>query len=127
LASQGDSILTYCLDGNDRPVFLSGFTYIEGGWAEPGLSDYGPGTSSLPDRLVETGSVAVPFFPNYEYIGTSLGSQEAMLEALSNETNYAGSTDRKSIAMLEGETSSSIKLSTMLAGMVAVSAGFFLL
>jgi endonuclease I len=121
----GDSVLTYCINADEKPIFLNGFTNAPGGWAAPGLSDYGTASSSLPAGLELNGSVAVPYFPNYVYTGINKGRYDILLLAFSMTENYNGSYQRMTVPELN--TSSSAKTSAILASALALVAGIFLL
>ena len=60
----------YCLDADDLPHFLWGFSY-NGPWLEPGLSpeEYGTGKSALPDDLADLGTTTLPHNDNCVYAG----------------------------------------------------------
>jgi hypothetical protein len=121
----GDSVLTYCINADEKPIFLNAFTNAPGGWAAPGLSDYGTASSSLPAGLEQNGSVAVPYFPNYVYTGINKGRYDILLLAFSMTENYNGSYQRMTVPELN--TSSSAKTSAILASALALVAGIFLL
>jgi endonuclease I len=80
-----DSMLVYCMDADGRENFLSAVTYNNDGFGS------GPGQTSLPENLVEIGSLALQFAPNYLYTGPLNGTRTALLEALSNASNFKGS------------------------------------
>lgn len=93
----GDTLLVYCLKTDNTPHFLSGFSYTPNGWLEPGLSEdeYGAENSALPEGLAVNGSVAVPYFQNYVFVGESstATTQGELLMLYMDPTNYQGSND----------------------------------
>jgi len=95
----GDTILTYCLASNGSPHFIHGFSYTNGSWAEPGLAmeDYGTEHSALPEALAVNGSIALPYFQNYLFNGTTDFSsrKDDLIELFKSKKNYQGSNDMR--------------------------------
>jgi len=126
LGQAGDSILVYCIDADSNPRFIMGFSFAPGGWADPGLSadEYGPERSALPDDLKEHGNVAVPYFQNNIYNGTTSAQKADLLDLFADPTNYDGSnTIRYDIEQLNTSGGLSVGFGfSALAGAVAATA-----
>lgn len=119
LSSQGDTVLTYCLDGNGKPHFIHGFSYSPGGWAQPGLDNYTVlQQSALPETLKTAGSVQLPYYHNWIYIGTAVEPVEVLItEYYNNPSNYSGSdTVRNNYPGLNNPPSSGGNISSRLSG-----------
>lgn len=86
-----DSMLLYCLNAIDKPVFLSAITYNDNGFANAGEPSYATGETSLPETLAATGSLSLPFAPNYMYVGPLEGKRDTLLVAFSDSSNFQGS------------------------------------
>jgi hypothetical protein len=74
LSTDGDNLFVYCLDADDVPNFLWGFSY-NGPWLDANLgdADYGEGFSALPRSLNFLGSTALTHNDNCAYNGTLTG------------------------------------------------------
>jgi hypothetical protein len=68
LDDEGDQFFVYCLDADDVPNFLWGFSY-NGPWSEPGLTVYEKTQSALPTSLENLGNLAIPHADNCVYEG----------------------------------------------------------
>jgi hypothetical protein len=86
-----DSMLIYCMDADGKEIFLSAVTYNNDGFAEPRQTTYRPGETAKPENLAETGSLTLPFAPNYLYTGPLDGTRTLLLEALADPSNFEGS------------------------------------
>jgi len=119
LSTQGDTVLTYCLDGNGKPHFIHGFSYAPGGWAQPGLDNYTVlQQSALPETLKTAGSVQLPYYQNWIYIGTAVEPVEVLItEYYNNPSNYSGSdTVRNNYPGLNNPPSSDGSISSRFSG-----------
>jgi hypothetical protein len=87
LGINGDQLLVYCLNADDKPHFLWGFSY-NGNWSEPGLADYGTNTSALPEALQTLGHTILPHKDNCLYNGTQSGRKTDLQAAFMNASNY---------------------------------------
>jgi len=107
----GDNLFTYCLAADGTPHFIHGFTNADGGWAEfnQTTDEYRTERSALPEGLQGNGSIAVPYFQNYVFNGTSsLARKDEMILRFTNSSYYQGANEmRFDIANLNNETTSS--------------------
>ena len=129
LSSDGDTILLYCMNADGHPHFLNGYTFAEGGWAEPGLSadEYGTARSALPEALETQGSVALPHFNNYVFAADPRGKTRAdLLTVFANASNYMGRNDQRwDIPVLNQQTSGALSRTASLSALcTAAFAGF---
>jgi hypothetical protein len=96
LSVTGDQFFLYCLDVNDLPNFISGFSF-NGDWADAediaALDEVPLDQSALPDDLLEFGSVALPHADNHIYIGSLMGSEAELLAEFMDPANYKASDD----------------------------------
>lgn len=89
LNPDGDHMLIYCINADDKPHFIHGLTFRIG-WAEQGLSEY-PVGSALPSRLARDGNVALGDFKNWFYNGTQEANAAVLIPAFADPDNWAGS------------------------------------
>lgn len=81
----------YCVNADDKPVFLNAITYDKAGFVARGSQEkYNYSTTSLPP-MYGWGSLALPFAPNYLYEGPKEGTKTELLAAFANPDNYRGS------------------------------------
>jgi endonuclease I len=96
LSVGGDQLFLYCLDADELPHFITGFSF-NGDWADAqdiaALDEVPLGQSALPEDLFEFGSVALPHADNNLYIGTFEGTRAVLLTAFMNPVNYEQSND----------------------------------
>lgn len=80
LATTGDNFFIYCIDADDQPNFLWGYSY-NGPWKEAGLSneEYGEGFSALPESLEVVGNTVFEHVDNCAYEG-DLGGRKTDLQ-----------------------------------------------
>lgn len=83
-------MFVYCINADDKPVFLNALTYNEDGFVETGLDSYDFQNTALPPIYGE-GSLALPFAPSYLYVGPQEGTKSELLAAFSDPGNYQGS------------------------------------
>ena len=84
LPSDGDQIFVYCLDENNMPNFLWGYSYNTGPWLDSGLpeSTYGDKLgSALPSALQSRGSISQSKSQanNCIFAGDLAGSKDAIV------------------------------------------------
>jgi hypothetical protein len=108
LSINGDNIFLYCIDADDLPHFITGFSYA-GDWFD--VDDIDPADppidrSALPEDLFEFGSVALPHFDNNLYIGNLTAFKSELLAAFMEPGNYEGSDDLR-FGLVDPETSAS--------------------
>jgi len=85
-----DNMLVYCLNADEKPIFLSAVT-TNGAFSEPGLDSYTANETALPENLAVDGNLALPFEPNYLYTGPrEVTNREEMVAAFKDPINYAG-------------------------------------
>jgi hypothetical protein len=96
LSVTGDQFFLYCLNADDEPHFISGFSY-NGEWADAeDLADPVPlDKSALPEDLIEFGSVALPHIDNYLYRGITTGNKTDLLAEFMDPEKYEGSDDAR--------------------------------
>jgi hypothetical protein len=90
----GDQFFLYCLDADEEPHFISGFSY-NGEWTDAeDLADPVPlDKSALPEDLIEFGSVALPHIDNYLYRGSLQGFRTDLLAEFMDPEKYEGYDD----------------------------------
>ena len=119
----GDSMLLYCLNADDEPHFISGIIYnTEGAWSSSGLVDYGFNESALPSTLKTDGNVALPFSPNYIYIGPQSGKRVDLVESFQQPKNYNGSLTAYIV-----DTSAATTISSLLMGITVTITSFLIM
>ena len=126
---KGDTILTYCLNADGLPHFLSAFSFA-GDFAKAGLSasDYGQAKSALPSQLAEFGNVALPVFKNYYYMGPTEAFKNELVVAYGNASNYNGTdTVRATIPILDSAAAVSTTIVSMAVSGLALVASMWLL
>jgi hypothetical protein len=94
LGINGDQLLVYCLDADNKPNFLWGFSY-NGDWSEPGLADYGTNMSALPDSLAKLGHTTLPHKDNCLYNGTQSGRKTDLQASFMNVSNWDCTDDAR--------------------------------
>lgn len=89
LSSEGDQIFVYCLDVNNQPNFLWGFSY-NGTWLDGGLNDteYGEGSSALPDTLDMLGNTVLPHADNCVFQNEVSGLKSTLQAEFMNATLF---------------------------------------
>jgi hypothetical protein len=96
LSVAGDQFFLYCLDADDKPHFLTGFSY-NGDWADAAelalRAEVPLDQSALPEDLFEFGSVALPHADNHLYIGNLTGRTDELLMEFMDPANYEPSDD----------------------------------
>jgi hypothetical protein len=94
LSVAGDQFFLYCLDADDRPNFITGFSY-NGAWMEAediqALDEVPLDQSALPSDLFRFGGVFLPHADNHLYIGNLTGSKTELLSGFMNPFNYKAS------------------------------------
>ena len=80
LSTEGDNFFIYCIDADDLPNFLWGYSY-SGPWKEAGLADeeYGEAFSALPESLEVVGNTVYEHKDNCVYEG-ELGGRKTDLQ-----------------------------------------------
>jgi hypothetical protein len=90
----GDQFFLYCLDVDDRPNFITGFSY-NGAWMEAediqALDEVPLDQSALPEDLFEFGSVFLPHAVHHLYIGNLAGTPADLLIEFMNPLSYKAS------------------------------------
>jgi hypothetical protein len=90
----GDQFFLYCLDADDRPNFITGFSY-NGAWMEAediqALDEVPLDQSALPEDLFEFGSVFLPHAVHHLYIGNLAGTPADLLIEFMNPLSYKAS------------------------------------
>jgi hypothetical protein len=103
LSVTGDQFFLYCLDVDDLPNFITGFSY-NGAWMEAediqAMDEVPLDMSALPEDLFEFGSVFLPHAVNHLYNGTRSGFLADVLIEFMNPLNYEASEGR----FVENET-----------------------
>lgn len=93
--TQSDNLLIFCYNADDQPHFLQSLIYSDTGYSPAGLPYYEFNETSIPDDFVgdelRKGVLALPFFPNYLYVGPKEGNKNELLAAFADPANYAGS------------------------------------
>lgn len=108
LSTDGDQILVYCLDADDVPNFLWGYSY-NGPWSDPFLPDdqYEEGMSALPKSLELIGSVALTHFDNCVYNNTLDDRKTTLQQLFMDPDQYLCLNDQRIVLKLPDEISSS--------------------
>jgi hypothetical protein len=87
----GDQFFLYCLDADDLPHFITGFSY-NGAWMEAedirALEEVPLDKSALPEDLFEFGSVFLSHAENHLYIGNLVGTPLDLLIEFMNPLSY---------------------------------------
>jgi hypothetical protein len=90
----GDQFFLYCLDADDLPHFITGFSY-NGAWMEAedirALEEVPLDKSALPEDLFELGAVFLPHGDNHIYTGEVAGSTAELLLQFMDPLNYEAS------------------------------------
>jgi hypothetical protein len=124
LSVAGDQLFLYCLDADDLPHFITGFSY-NGDWTDAqDLADLDPDDvpldqSALPEDLFELGSVALPHADNHLYIGNLTGSKAELLSEFMKPDNYEPS-DALRFELVESKGSGVASLFSALVTTVAM-------
>jgi hypothetical protein len=94
LSVTGDQLFLYCLDADDLPHFITGFSY-NGPWMEAediqALDEVPLDQSALPEDLFEVGAVFLPHGDNHIYVGNLTGSPADLLLEYMDPSNYEAS------------------------------------
>jgi hypothetical protein len=94
LSVAGDQFFLYCLDADDLPHFITGFSY-NGAWMEAediqALEEVPLDKSALPEDLFELGAVFVPHADNHLYTGIVSANKTDLLLAFMDPSNYEAS------------------------------------
>jgi len=103
LATAGDTLITYCLSSDGRPLHLNALSF-DGGWLPPSSNENSFGTkgSALPGTLPHNCAVSLPHRDNYEFVGNINGNRNNMLSSLTAPMNWNGS-DNFRITMDDSE------------------------
>lgn len=90
IQTTGDNIFIYCLDADQKPNVINGWTN-SGSWKEAGLTDdeYGTATSALPENLEGAGSIALPDTNNCIYSGPLPRDTASLAENLIDPTLWS--------------------------------------
>lgn len=83
IQTAGDNLFLYCLDADNLPNIINGWTNSEA-WLEPGLTvdEYGSNASAVPEQLLNDGSVALRHADNCIYAGPSrVGDGQVLTQA----------------------------------------------
>jgi hypothetical protein len=90
----GDQFFLYCLDADDLPHFITGFSY-NGAWMEAediqALDEIPLDKSALPEDLFELGAVFLPHADNHIYTGNVSGNTTDLLIEFMDPLNYEAS------------------------------------
>jgi hypothetical protein len=122
LSVTGDQFFLYCLNADDEPHFISGFSY-NGEWTDAeDLADPAPlDQSALPEDLIEFGSVALPHIDNYLYRGITTGNRTDLLAEFMNPEKYEGSDNaRWGLGIIEDPSGARSLLSSALLTVAAI-------
>lgn len=109
----GDNIFVYCINADDKPVFLNAITYDKAGFVAPSQDTYDYATTTLPP-MYGWGSLALPFAPNYLYEGPKEGTKTELLAAFANPDNYRGSSIPYTINTSDSNSIVSVVFATVL-------------
>ncbi|KAL7574723.1 hypothetical protein ACA910_017288 [Epithemia clementina (nom. ined.)] len=133
--TSGDNLFVYCLDGDDLPNFLFGFSN-NGPWLNSGLTadDYGSRHSALPAPLALAGSVFLSPGDNCVYVGPldRTMEKEALQETMINPEYFdcINNTRFQLASQGQGTPSAATTISTtaaMIAATATTMVGGFLL
>jgi len=126
LSTEGDQIFIYCLDADNVPNFLWGFSY-GGPWKDAGLdpSEYGETSSALPATLEFLGNTALPHRDNCVFQNQVSGRKTRLQSEFMDPTLFQCDDDSR-IEIDKGqlrEPSASIRaaLSTLTTGAMALA------
>jgi hypothetical protein len=97
-----DNTFIYCLNADDKPHFLHAMIYSDEGFAPSAAagsqnetstaeSTFDVSQTSLPESLTATGSLVLPFAPNYLYEGIREGDKVELIAAFLDPANFKGS------------------------------------
>lgn len=90
----GDQVFIYCVDADDLPNILFAFSNT-GNWSDPGLAEYGPDESALPDKVAGVGSLVLPHQDNCNYQGITTGYKSDLLTAFVDPENWVCSDNSR--------------------------------
>lgn len=90
LSSVADNIFVYCIDADNRPVFLNAITYGSWGLVAPSQDTDDYAATTLPP-ISGWGSLALPWASNFLYTGPKTGTKTELLTAFAHPGNYQGS------------------------------------
>lgn len=114
LNPKGDNLFLYCLNQYNEPHFVFGISYGNHTWSENGVLSgdssnpfWGLEQSALPEELMGVGSIELPGYGNWRYVGPSGLSVDRMKSSFSNSSHWEGSDLRFSFsaASTSGESS----------------------
>lgn len=138
IQTMGDNLFIYCLDLDNLPNFLFGFTN-NGPWYEPGLSadEYGSGHSALPESLAQAGSIFLSTHgDNCVYVGPLQRNMEKseLQETMIDPENFDcinGTRFQLDLPGVEESQSSAFMIqkrtttiTSLVAGLLAIAAAF---
>lgn len=89
LNTDGDNVFVYCLDADNVPNFLWGYSY-SGPWADSGLpdADYGEALSALPESIENLGNLALEHNDNCVYNGKLAGRKTELQKEFMDPTLF---------------------------------------
>jgi hypothetical protein len=105
LSVSGDQFFLYCLDADDIPNFITGFSY-NGPWMDAediqAMDPVPLDQSALPEDLLEFGSVFVPHAANHVYVGALAGDRTSLLSEYMNSSSYEAIATPNECSSLKG-------------------------
>jgi hypothetical protein len=123
LSVAGDQFFLYCLDADDLPHFITGFSY-NGAWMEAediqALEEVPLDKSALPEDLFELGAVFLPHADNHIYTGNLTGSTTDLLLEFMDSSNYEASDALRYGLVKEGESDARNMFSALVATVAMV-------
>ncbi|CAB9508537.1 Endonuclease I [Seminavis robusta] len=94
LSASGDSVLLYCKTNTEQDEirFLAGLENSGDGWVESSNqeNDFGSSRSALPAALEEKGTVSLPHYDDFAYVGAQEGSVEQLQDLLTDPSQWSG-------------------------------------
>lgn len=123
LSTDGDQFFIYCLDADNVPNFLWGYSYNDA-WEPAGLSDeeYGEGKSALPPAIENLGNLVLPHMDNCVYEGALAGRKTELQKNFMDPLQFTCLNDLR-IELDTGEQRSSTRaLSIVMTGAMALAA-----
>ena len=125
LSTEGDQVFIYCLDADNVPNFLWGYSY-NGPWADAGLSadEYGEGKSALPDSLEVLGNLAVDHADNCVFRGDLAGRKTALQAQFMDPAEFTCLNDQRielASNVPRGASSARSVVSTVVTGAIALA------
>jgi hypothetical protein len=96
LSTAGDSVIAYCRNELDGAIVHLG-ALVSGTW-ENDVTEFTTNQSARPESLSKVGAVeAESGWDNYAYVGITVGTKAALLEALGDGNNWSGSNTARYI------------------------------